>query len=150
MSIDKAISQAIQDNLPAATTRELNKYLTQAKENEAELNKRMELIKKQSDEIVELRDKLEAYKKKESKYSELSIRERQIEKRENTLEVKIAQEAVVQAEKRANGIHQLAETVFRNRSMTREVVGSAPTPNAHGGYPTQPTYETHRNVEVED
>lgn len=39
-----------------------------------------------------------------------------------------------EAEKRAQGIHMLAETVFRNRSMTRETVSNIPVfqPNYDG------------------
>lgn len=45
MSINAAIEKAIQDNLPAATAGELNKYLTKAQANEKELEMAKESLK---------------------------------------------------------------------------------------------------------
>lgn len=153
MSINEAITKVIQENLPAATAGELKKYFDEADKTKESLGH----IKKLYDDLMEsfkrhteLVDKLQ---KDASKHNNLIEREKAIIVAENNLKLVITENKVIEAEKRADAIYRLAETAFKNRSITRMVSTSVPVyqpyPGGGGQFSTVNGSEYHTEGEIE-
>lgn len=153
MSINEEINKAIQNNLPAATAAELAKYIEKAEAAFTEvqdINRRLDKITKDRDRLIE---DIGKFRKDSDVHGDLKKRENEVGNRENNLQVLIFQIKMEEAEKRADGIHKLAATVFRNRSMTRQTSFETPvfTPTMGGGgyHNMQKGTSTTREVEID-
>lgn len=126
MSIKESIKKAIQENLSSVVAGELADYITKAEDDKLVLQRLQERCQKLSndyDSLVITNKKLETLVKKEE---DLVIREEALKNSELNLKVLIAEEKTKEAEKRADGIYRLAETVFKNRSLTNNKNESVP------------------------
>ena len=118
MSINEAILNAIQENLPAVTANELQKYLKTALDNEENLKILKPKIERLESENHCLAAKVEIA-------GNLDKKEKELKAKELEQQLSIEKIKVLEAEKRADAIYRLAETVFQNRALTKYVNGNS-------------------------
>ncbi len=153
MSINDAITKAIQENLPAATAGELQKYILKADATE----KDFKALKLKFDEVLNTTEtqakQIKDYKGKKEFFLSLQKREANIILAENNLKVAMAELKIIEAEKRADAVYKLAEIAFKNRSITKMVSTSVPVyqsyPGGGGSYSAQSGSECHTIREVD-
>lgn len=135
MSINDAVTLAIQENLPSAVAGELTKYIAEAEANVLRIKRLEEFAETAREDLKQKNKLIKAYEDTASTYSDLKAKEHDINIRERNLEISILQIKVAESEKRAEGIHRLAETVFKNRSLTKNETMSVPilVPGSNGG-----------------
>jgi hypothetical protein len=154
MSINDAITKAIQENLPAATAGELNKFITQAEATKRDLDHYKNLVETKDVEIQQYKAENEHLKNVAKVYGDLNTREKAIIAAEVNLKLIISEHKAIEAEKRADAIYKLAEKAFGNRAITKMVSTSVPvyTPYAGGGgvHEMLNGLEYHNEQEVDD
>jgi hypothetical protein len=121
MAMNDEITQAIQKNLPAAVAGELKSYLAQAEADK-------EQIVRLSDKVAQLRQACEIGDKalkdaQEKLAAHVAIDKRlaEVTEKENRLAVTLAEARASAAERRAEDIHALVGTVFKNPTVKRSL-----------------------------
>lgn len=154
MSINEAITKAIQESLPAATAGELTKHLQEAKVTAEKLKVAKDELSKSQGEIDKLNIRIKSLQAKDKKYVELNAREKAIIIAENNLKLVISEHKAIEAEKRADAVYKLAETAFKNRSITRMISTQIPVyhsyPGGGGSYSSQAGSERHIETDSEN
>lgn len=107
MSINDAITKAIQDNLPAATALELQKYIQEAESAKDELRRSLDSVSLKDKHIRLLDTEILDHKANLERAGDLSKREAALLTAESKLAITIAELKALEAEKRAEGIKDL-------------------------------------------
>ncbi len=152
MSINQAITKAIEENLPSAVAGELAQYIKTSEDTKKALDRLKEDYEAIQSTNDTLRKEITAFKDQQIKYVDFLTREKAVIIAENNLKVVIAEHKSIEAEKRADAIYKLAETAFKNRAITRMVQTSIPVHvpyNTPGFFQHQNGQETHTETETD-
>lgn len=142
MSLKEEISKAIEKNLPAAVAEELGEYLREAESNKSTAQYLRGQVSRLEEKNESLEEELKKHKENSQAQEKLTARERGVEDRERALELEVARIKLEEANKRADIVHALAGTIFRNPVVKRTAVEST-----HFG--SRWDYNQNRNVDSE-
>lgn len=146
MSINQAVQDAIKQNLPSVVAEELSVFIEQAARDKKVLEEHKEVVRKLSLSTVELAETNKGLEGKLSAYKDLEKREREVEKREQALELTLCKGDLTNAVRRAEMVERLAEIAFKNPRIIHSESSSTSTPNA-SGYSVMTTSGTQRTIE---
>jgi len=118
MDLNAQLLKVINENLPAATAREMKIFIEKANEREQELLAVKKISENKERMLTHYKQKLEQAEARLKKENELIAREKAVEVAERRQEVKILEVKLEEAEKRYSVIKDLTETVFKNRTLT--------------------------------
>lgn len=139
MTINEAVKNAIQANLPAIVAGELSEYLQNAEAAFKEVESlkhgfdhQRTLSKALQKEVEELRDTLAVHRS-------IAIREAEVREAEITLETRMLKLQLSESEKRNEGIRDMAMTAFRNPRIMEYTNETGPSTTSSTGYITSPS-----------
>lgn len=152
MTINEAVQKAIQENLSSAIAGELKDFIAMAESNKKKLDNLTERHEELLKNELSQRITISTLESNLSDHQQLYDRETHVALREKKVELEVAKIKLEEVEKRVNAIQHLAETVFKNRSLTTNSVTNVPYYNpSNPSYPNYaPVCKTTKTEEVEN
>lgn len=127
------LKRVIEEKLPATTAGVMKDYLEKAERTEKELAKALEVNERLAENVKTLTARVEGYEEACYRLSDIVKREAavavKVQELANTI-LKIQLEAAIH---RAEIVERLAETVFKNRTLTITKSGSIPMVDPNSG-----------------
>lgn len=127
------IQELVRKSLPAEVGDQLRKYMIDAQTWESNVKRLTREAEDQEKRLAGASAKVAELEAKLKLAGELDARQKDISHRENRLAVTLAQNCAQEAEKRAQGIFDLAAMAFRNPTFKRSEYNTVPIPSGQFG-----------------